>query len=219
MREFPLMAALLLAGPVQAVAPRPAVPPLTDAQINETLEMGQELETRIDGDLDGDGDVDTVYVVASPDERTLHVSLAYRSEVDLGHETAGALRLPPDPLGGAGLSIRKGVLVVTDLTGGTTALQATYRYRLDRSGAEPRMRLIGLDATLYSRTWAHDGSEMSWNLLTGDMHTETLKLSGSGENAVYDRIFARKSKRPSKPVYMEDTPDPEDALIAATRAK
>ena len=93
------------------------------------------------------------------------------------------------------------------------------RFRADKAKAPPRMRLIGLDATLYSRTWAHDGSEMSWNLLTGDIVASQLKLVGKGEDASYDKQFTRKSKRPVTTVYMEDTPDPEEELIRATRAK
>ena len=39
------------------------------------------------------------------------------------------------------------------------------------------MRLIGMDATVYSRTFAHDGFEASWNLLNGDATTRELKLN------------------------------------------
>ena len=219
MRSLGLLAVLLLPATALAAPDRPAVPPVSDQFLLDQLELGDEIETRADGDINSDGDTDTVFVVASPDARTLYVMLSYRSEVDLGHEPAGSFKLEPDRLGPAELSIGKGVLTIRDLTGGTTALSATYRYRAVSTKAGQKMRLIGLDTKLYSRTWAHDGSEMSWNLLTGDVVASELKLVGKGEDASYDTQFTRKSKRPVKTLYMEDTPDPEEELIRATRAK
>ena len=213
MRSPLILMPLFLASAAQA-APQP---PISDEVILEGVQLGEEVETRVDGDLNGDGDPDTAFVIASPDARELYVVLSYRGEVDIGHQPGGQLKLPPDPLGPAGLTIKKGVLVIEDLSGGTTALSATYRYRADK--AEPKMRLIGLDATVYSRTYAHDGNAMSWNLVTGDVETKMLKLTGEGENASYEDAFVQRFKRPSKPVFMEDTPDPEGQLIAFTRAK
>lgn len=217
MRSLAIAAALLLCGTAHAAPARTPMPPITDALLLDGLELGEEIEGRVDGDLNGDGDADTVFVVASPDARTLYVVLSYHGEVDMGHEPAGNFRLGPDPLGPATLSIDKGVLVVEDLTGGTTALSATYRYRADKS--RPKMRLIGLDTTVYSRTYAHDGNAMSWNLVTGDVETKVLKLTGEGEDAAYEDAFVKRFKRPGKPVFMEDTPDPEGQLVAFTKAK
>jgi hypothetical protein len=217
MRNLAIATALLLGTAAQAAPDRPAMPPVTDATLLEGLELGEEIENRVDGDLNGDGDIDTAFVVASPDARTLYVVLSYRGEVDIGHQPGGQLDLPADALGPAGLTINKGVLVVEDLSGGTTALSATYRYRADKAG--PRMRLIGLDATVYSRTYAHDGSAMSWNLVTGDVETKLLKKVGEGEDASYDDAFVTRFKRPSKPVYINDTPDPEEQLVTFTKAK
>ena len=75
-------AAMLLAGTAHAAEPSPLtmpIPPITDEQLNAGLEMGQEIEARVDGDLNGDGDPDTVYVVASPDERIVNVVLSVRT--------------------------------------------------------------------------------------------------------------------------------------------
>lgn len=217
MRSLGLIAAISLGGIVHA-ADRPVMPPITDAMLNDWLELGEEIETRADGDLNGDGDTDTVYVVASPDARTLRVMLSYRSEVDIGHEPAGELKLGPDPLGAAGLTIDKGVLTMRDLTGGTTALSATYRYRAVRTAERPRMRLIGLDATVYSRTYAHDGNEMSWNVATGDTITTQLKVATTGNHG-YDKPHTRKFRQPVRTIYMEDTPGAEEELVRLTQAK
>ncbi len=218
MRKTVFLAALLASGTALAAQDRPALPPVSDQFLLDQLELGEEIETRADGDLNGDGNPDTVFVVASPDERHLYAVLSYRGEVDMGHEPAGNFKLEPDPLGPAALTIDKGVLTIRDLTGGTTALSATYRYRAATTKAGPRMRLIGLDATVYSRTYAHDGNEMSWNVATGDTITSLLKVSETGDRG-YDKLYPRKFKRPVQTIYMEDTPGAEDELISVTKAK
>ena len=136
-----------------------------------------------------------------------------------GTSRGGNFRLEPDPLGPAGLTIGNGVLTVRDLTGGTTALSATYRYRAVRTKERQRMRLIGPDATVYSRTYAHDGNEMSWNVATGDTITTLLKITGTGDDRSYDKLYTRKFRRPVRTIYMEDTPGAEEELVGATRAK
>lgn len=215
MRKPILMAALLLSGTAHAAEDRSALP---DQFLLDQLELGEEIETRADGDLNGDGDMDTVFVVASPDERHLYVVLSYRGEVDIGHEPGGNFKLAPDRLGPAGLTINKGVLTIRDLTGGTTALSATYRYRATTTKAGQRMRLIGLDAAVYSRTYAHDGNEMSWNVATGDTITSSLKVATRGDRG-YDKLYTRKFKRPVRTIYMEDTPGAEEELVGVTKVK
>jgi hypothetical protein len=165
-----------------------------------------ELEGRLDGDLNGDGETDTVFVQRGEESRKLSVRVAYRTEVDLGHDPVGELALDPFPLGPASLSIRKGVLIVDDLTGGTSAISSTLRYRFDP--AKRRMRLIGLDAKFHSRTNAHGWNSVSWNLLTGNYVEERAELI-DGPERDYGSIRTKRSKRPVRTVYMEDTPNPE----------
>ena len=108
------------------------------------------------------------------------------------------------------LSIDGTVLKFEDLTGGTTAVASTRRFRYDR--AHKRMRLIGLDATVYSRTNAHDGFEASWNLLNGDTFTRELRLvEGAGEDP-YENGRERRFKRRIQPRFLSDAPDPETLL-------
>jgi hypothetical protein len=202
--------ALLLAGAAQA-APR-----LTDKVLHQGIEMGQELTGRADGDLNNDGASDTAYGVASEDARSVTVMATQKPGAKTPYRPIGVLKLEPYPLGPVSLSIAKGVLKVEDLTGGTTATSAIYRYRFDQ--ATGRMRLIGLDATVYSRTYAHDGFETSWNLLTGDAVTRELRLNKRGGDAAYDKAAERRFKRPSKPLYMETTPEPEE-VMASLRKK
>ncbi|MGJ7901314.1 hypothetical protein [Lysobacter sp. 1R34A] len=200
-------------GAAPAMAQSGPIPAMSAEQVAGMLDGGTRLEKRIDGVLNGDGDIDTVLVGRGEDRRSLTVWLAYRSEVDFGHQPVGTLQLDPYPLGDADLSIRKGVLVIEDLTGGTTATQSTYRYRYD-SKAE-RMRLIGLDAQNYSRTNSHGTVKLSWNLLTGDRIVERGEVndSGQGDQAI-DYAPAKREKKPSPPLYMETTPTPDSLLEA-----
>ncbi len=208
--RLPMIIALMIAGPAVAAPPTARGARISDAILNETIELGEEIESRGDGDLNGDGRIDTAYAVGSVDARAVHVLLSAHGG-PTPYRPAGVLRLDTAALGAAKLSIAKGVLKVEDLSGGTTAIAATYRFRAEPGGA--KMRLIGLDATLYSRTFAHDGFEMSWNLLTGDIVTRELRLSAGGGDPRYDRLFEQRFKRPSKPVHMEDTPDPEMVMV------
>jgi hypothetical protein len=173
------------------------------AAFEPELREGETLVTRVDGDLDGDGMADTAWLTASDDKRELVVHLT--------DGATEALTLDTTPLGPGGLSIKNGVLVFEDLTGGTTAVAATRRYRFDKK--QIRMRLIGYDATFYSRTQQHDGFEVSWNLVTGAAITRTMRLNRSGKgDAAFNRIDERKQVRRSPRVWLSDTPAPEDLI-------
>lgn len=193
------LSALLVATPAMAQQVSP--------EIKAQLAKGEELESVTNGDLDGVDRLDTVLIGRSEETRTVKAMLRSGDRLI----TVGTLKLDSYPLGAADVTITKGVLKITDLVGGTTAVNSVYRYRL-MPGSRPRMRLIGLDATLYSRTYAHDGYEISWNLLTGDYITRNMKLNKKGGDAAYDPIIEKKSRKPSKPLYMEDTPDPNELL-------
>ena len=89
---------------------------------------------------------------------------------------------------------------------------------VERTVALPT-RLIGLDATHYSRTFAHDGFEFSWNLLTGALITRELHLNKKGGDAAFDPIVERRRKRTSKPLMMEDAPDVEALMSELQRRR
>jgi hypothetical protein len=198
----PVLTALaLVAAPVAAqVGPQP------------TLSDGESIEFETNGDFNADGIFDVAYIIRRDDNeaRELRVVISDVGETHVGEYPAQVLRLDPDALSGAQLTIKGNVLSLKELSRGTSAVASTHRFRWD-----PRleaMRLIGLDATLYSRTFAHDGAEASWNLLTGDLTTVTLRLKGSGENATYQRIDERRSKRLSPALRLEDSPSGDDLL-------
>lgn len=174
------------------------------------LAAGETVEVQVHADLDGDGLPDTAYVAAGADRRELRVIRSRRNGTRGGQGRAEVLPLDPYPLADGVLKVKGNVLLLEDLTGGTTAVFSTHRFRWD-----PRlraMRLIGLDATLYSRTYAHDGQEASWNLLTGDLITRKLKLTGAGEDRGYDKVGETRRKKPSAPVRLEKAPSGDDLL-------
>jgi len=173
------------------------------AAMEPVLKAGEELDGRVDADFNGDGLIDIAYVTRSEDDRNLVVSVAEHATEYLPLETT--------PLGSGSLTFDKGVLVFEDLTGGTTAYSTTRRYRFDEPNI--RMRLIGYDTTLYSRTYAHDGFELSWNLLTGKLVTRELHLNRSGVgDGAYDKVVERTLRRKSGKVWLFDTPDPETLM-------
>ncbi len=167
---------------------------------------GAKIETRLDADVTGDGMADVVFIAANDEVRVLKVMAAYSDEFNNGHEPIGEAAMEPDPLGAASLGVKKGVLLVEDLTGGTTAIQSLYRYRFDPKLR--RMRLIGDDVTLYSRTNAHDATAISTNRLTG---AQIVTRSVVGEDGYTDRPPQKKTV-PTAPVYMEDAPSPVETL-------
>lgn len=197
-----LAVAMAIAAPSLAAFP-------DDAALLRDLPAGSGLEARLDADVDGDGIADVAFVGGNDEARWLVVALgrdgaapmAYR---DLDH-----------PLGPASLSLKKGVLLVEDFTGGTTATATTYRYRWDPEAR--RLRLIGLDAERYSRTNQHDALKISWNLLTGDFELARSILNqrpAGRDNAAYRYTKPERTIRKSNPVYLEDTPYPDDLIDA-----
>jgi hypothetical protein len=174
------------------------------------LGPSEAIEVEARADLNGDGIIDVAYIVRRGDMRELQVVTSYRSKVEIGVNQPQTLALDPYPLGDATLTVANKVLVLKDLTGGTTAVASTHRFRWDPKLAA--MRLIGLDATLYSRTFAHDGSEASWNLLTGTLVTRNLNLTTGSDNRGYRKVGEKRARKPSKPLRLEASPSGDDLL-------
>ena len=179
---------------------------MTAEQLASYMPDGARIETRLDVDINGDGLRDMVFVARNDEVRVLKVMMAYVSETDMGHDPVGELRMGDSPLGGAALSVKKGVLIVEDLDGGTTAIQSLYRFRYDP--AAKRMRLIGDDVTLYSRTNQHGSTSISTNRLTGVRVATESELEGE----TYVDRPAKRSQISKKAIYMEDAPTPDDTL-------
>jgi len=173
------------------------------------LPAGVELEARVSGDLNGDGLEDAAYVAHNEDSRALTVLLSVKDEFSFDYRTE-VLVLEPSEFAPGSLTLDGNVLKFEDMTGGTTAISSTRRFRYDGRGGH--MRLIGLDATLYSRTFAHDGFETSWNLLNGDATTRELRLNEGSGDAAYNPGRERSFKRRVRAQWLADAPDPETVI-------
>ncbi|KAF1707304.1 hypothetical protein CSC73_12430 [Pseudoxanthomonas sacheonensis] len=208
---LPACACWAVAAPTCATAAELFIPDdklLADYYFNAMeLPPGMELEKRLDADLNADGLTDIAFVARNDESRVLGVLFGFMEEMDMGHSPAGKTALAVDALGPASLSAPKGVLVVEELTGGTTAISSTYRYRYDAKSK--RMRLIGDDVKLYSRTNAHGWQEISTNRLTGLQIRRSADLSDAGD---YVEKPETRGKVPTTPLYIEDAPAPETTL-------
>lgn len=201
MRKTIPLVALLAATAAQARA--------TEILPGVELPAGAELEARVNGDLNADGIEDAAYVAHNDDVRALTVVLSAKDEFSVDYRTE-VLDLEPTAFGPGKLALDGNVLKFEDVTGGTTTVSSTRRFRYDGRGGQ--MRLIGLDATVASRTFAHDGFETSWNLLTGDATTRELKLNTGGGDAAYNPGRARSFKRRIPAQWLSESPDPESVL-------
>lgn len=175
------------------------------------IPKGWTRESISDLDLNGDGRKDLVVISRHPDNEARKMVAVVSTA--RGWRNVGEANLPGYPLGDAQVELNaKKVLVVTDLTGGTTANQTVMRYRYEGpSATQGFMRYIGLDITNYSRTNQHDSVELSFNWLTG------------AHSRVRNRLTKKGDYIPGKPVVgqgeprclgMEDTADPDDVMSA-----
>jgi hypothetical protein len=199
----PMLAIFAAACASLASAAPPAIPVRADAPPRFVPE-GWRLETQLEADFDADGRADIAMIVRNDEERWLLVAVGEGK----GLRRIGLGALDPYPLGDASLEAKKGVLLITDLTGGTTAIQSTYRYRFEK--ASGRMQLIGDDVELYSRTNSHGGISVSTNRLNGKRITQTSTI----DEPDGERRFSKEKLTtvPLQPVYLEDAPAPEDTV-------
>src|SRR5690349_7471834 len=110
------IALLLFPFALAAAEPPPEPRPVLETMSDEMLvnQYSGRVEARVDGDFNGDGDVDIAAVMRDDEAETrrLVVALGYRDEFDMGHEPSGEMAMDPYPLGAAVLSVtKKGVLV------------------------------------------------------------------------------------------------------------
>jgi hypothetical protein len=188
-----------------------AQPPVSVAEIREFVPAGRKVIARLDADVNRDGVPDVVFVAASDSEHTVTVLMRLHGKtVDgkgqmKGLQGIDSLQIEVTPHGPPTVSVRKDVLIIESMTGGSSVrTTAIYRYRFEPD--EGRMRLIGLDA---ERTSSTAGIKMSWNTLNGTRIVQRSKVDSQGFR------FGPESKSIEKaggPIYMSLTPNPEDIL-------
>ena len=182
---------------------------------------GATIAQRLDADLNADGKPETILALSyddAPDRdayRSVEILWQHRerksprSDED-DEEPNNLLNLPSSPLGTPHLQVKNGILLIEDLTGGTTATQTTYRYRYDKDADD--MRLIGMDTERYSRTGAHGSVRLSWNVVTGVQLFQRSTV-GKGEALRYG-AERRKVDKSRTYYYIADTPDPDELIDA-----
>lgn len=198
---------LLVAAPAYAgERPQPAM--LSEETLHTYLrdDVDPQIEARLDIDFTGDGLRDCAFVLRGKETRMLKVLVGYATNVEVDYDPVGEMWMDISPLGSAALSAKNGVLIVEDLTGGTSAFQSMYRFRFDK--AKNRMRLIGDDVSIYSRTNQHGSTSISTNRLNGVRITTESELDGE----TYVDRPAKRSKVATRPIYMEDAPSPAQTL-------
>ena len=192
---------LLIVACANASAAGPEFPKRGDA-LPVFVPAGMTVETRLAADLNNDGAMDVAAVIRGDDARYLLVAVREGK----GLRRVGLGEIDAYPLGDASLSVKKGVLLFEDLTGGTSAFSSTYRYRYE--AATDRMRLIGDDVTFYSRTNQHDKTAVSTNRLTGSRITRISKLAKES----YVERKPVTSRVGTAPLYLETAPTPEATI-------
>lgn len=175
---------------------------LPDPQASATNEPA----THVTHDWNGDGILDRAAIVPGGDD-----GLILQVETGGPDSTVQRLVLQDDgSLLYPGVLVEGDRLVLKQLTGGTTAVSSSHRFAWDDTlGA---MRLIRLEATLYSRTFAHDGREATWDLLDGTLTTQTMQLRQDNGDMAYDIIDQKVTARPSPPLRLADAPSGDDLL-------
>lgn len=174
----------------------------------------KDMVSRLDADFNGDGVTDTAIMESREPEQAFVITVffqlhgkALEGEGQMkGLEVIDSLQLEYGGIGAPELSVKKGVLIVKYMTGGTQRTDTTYRYRFEPD--ESRMRLIGLDTERASRNFA---AKLSWNLLTG---VRTVKRG-------IPWTYGPESKTKLKPetILMDKTPDPDELLDNALGAR
>lgn len=204
-------ALLLIAG---AAGADDRVPPvMTDETLQLSLPDGARVEARLDADINGDGLTDVVVVARNDTDRVLKAFAAYSSETDNGFDPVGEMRMAYAPLAKTTLRLLHGVVIVTDTDAAATSIDATYRFRFERQPdaiGQGRMRLIGDDVHVHSRTGAHGSTAVSTNRLTGERIVRVSTPGPSGDV----KQPPKTSKVAAKPLYMEDAPTPGQTLEA-----
>ncbi len=172
------------------------------------LPAGTEVEILVKGDFNGDEIEDAAYTAHNQDSRALTVLLSVKHEFDF--EYRPEVLILDSSSSPNSLTIEGNVLKLEELSSGTTVFSSTLRFRHDGRGEQ--MRLIGMDARVFSRTFAHDGFEASWNLLNGDATTRELKLNTGDGDEAYKPGLQRSFKRRVRAQWLSDAPDPETFL-------
>ena len=152
---------------------------------------GETIETRVEGDLNGDGRADFAMVTSDGNARHLRVFFATNGGAPIA---AGHMPLPFPAPRAAVLRIDAGALTLENPGAGPDAIDATYVFQAAPNA--PRMRLIRMRAEKTPKT-------IIWNLLTGDLVAARSNAAESGN----EHSALKRTRRSVSILFMEETPD------------
>jgi len=187
--------------------------PATAQALRDFIPRGWTVESQVSGDLNGDGQADIAAVVvenkAAADanntfndrQRGLIVVLAGAK----GYSLLGSNEKLLQCLGcggvkdGVHVTIKNGVLVVSQYSGSREYSIYTWRFRLD--AASQRLQMIGIDEE-DTDGMVGKGSTVSTNLLTGQQISETYQYDQNRDRKVI--LSSKKSKTTKTTTLLED---------------
>lgn len=179
---------------------------------------GWTVEDQASGDLNGDGIADTAAILveskpegeqdeaADEPQRALVILLGHEGGKPVSAGANGKL-LQCKGCGGVkemeGIGIRKGVVIVDQMTGSREFARQTWRFRYDPGSK--RFVLIGKDLET-GDGMRGTGTIESYNYLTGRKITEKYRYDKDGEHRI--ALSTKEEKEPPKTLFMEDV-EPE----------
>ncbi|MFZ6720972.1 hypothetical protein [Undibacterium sp. Ji49W] len=187
--------------------------PATAPALRDFVPRGWTVESQVSGDLNGDGQADIAAVVvenkAAADanntfndrQRGLIVVLAGAK----GYSLLGSNDKLLQCLGcggvkdGVNVTIKNGVLIVSQYSGSREYSIYTWRFRLD--AASQRLQMIGIDEE-DTDGMVGKGSTVSTNLLTGQQINETYQYDQNRDRKVV--LSSKKSKTAKTTTLLED---------------
>ena len=192
--------------------------PAQGARVGDFVPRGWKIAARVAGDLNRDARPDTVLHLvtadtpddrmgtdAAPEGHALVIVLAgERGRLRRGG-VAPRLLVPLVPQYDVGLTIRSGVLIVTQDFGMTDVVNLLHRFRHDP--ATGRFVLIGKDTFSYTRPLSRDDTfRTSENYLTG----VRLATTGHVRDGVVARETTKRERIPRSKTYFEDVDEDPD---------
>lgn len=184
--------------------------PAEGRALTDFVPQGWAVEDQANGDLNGDGVADLVAVLVQNDqvqgdeqpERAMIVLLSQGKAQFVMAGTNDSIFQCKGCGGvkeGAGVSIRKGVIIATQSSGSREFASETWRFRYDF----PKRRFVIIGNDLETGDGLEGtGTKQSSNYLTGQKITEDYRYDENGDRRIV--TSSKKEKIPRKTPFIED---------------
>lgn len=182
--------------------------PATAPALRDFVPPGWAVENQVSGDLNGDGLADIAAVLVegkgATDDRQRGL-IVLQASAAKGYSVLGSngKLLQCQGCGGVkdgvNVTVKNGVLVVSQYSGSREYSVYTWRFRLD--AASQRLQMIGIDEE-EADGMVGKGSTVSTNLLTGQQISETYQYDEKRDRKVI--LSSKKSKVAKSMTLLED---------------